>query len=55
MEVQLPDEIWMLIASFLPKKTLMTLCSISRAFFNVAMDERYGSTELTVKTIAAFK
>jgi len=55
MEVQLPEEIWMLVAYFLPKKTLMTLCSVSRAFFNAAMDERYGSVELTVKTIAAFK
>ncbi|TFK67296.1 hypothetical protein BDN72DRAFT_107037 [Pluteus cervinus] len=42
---ELPMELWMLIASYLPKGDVQKLMSVNRALYEVAMDAKYGLVE----------
>ncbi|KAF7305461.1 hypothetical protein HMN09_00798800 [Mycena chlorophos] len=37
-----PEDVWRLIASFLPESHRRTLISVNKAFYNIVLDERYG-------------
>ncbi len=39
--VNLPEEVWRLIASYLPERRIFELLSVNRTFFNVGLDTRY--------------
>ncbi|KAJ7074738.1 hypothetical protein C8F01DRAFT_1076116 [Mycena amicta] len=37
----IPEDVWRIIASFLPQKHLRTLISVNKAFYNIVLDARY--------------
>ncbi|KAJ7226939.1 hypothetical protein GGX14DRAFT_99815 [Mycena pura] len=39
--VQLPEDVWRYIASFIPHKHLVTLLSVNKTFYDIALDARY--------------
>jgi hypothetical protein len=39
--VELPQDIWELIARYLPKQDIFCFISLNRALLNIALDERY--------------
>lgn len=41
----LPQEVWELVVSYIPRPQWLTLVSVNRALFNIVLDERYGSIE----------
>ena len=45
---ELPYEIWLLIADFLPDHQVRRLYSVNRALFNIAFDLRYTDISLGV-------
>ena len=57
--MQIPHDIWLYIASFLPNSVLHGLLGLNSVFFHIAMNARYkkvtlcnlGSTETTRKLL----
>ncbi|KAL0953801.1 hypothetical protein HGRIS_004983 [Hohenbuehelia grisea] len=45
--VELPTEIWTIIASHIPDHYFMPLLSLNRVFLKLAMDKRYGTVDLS--------
>lgn len=39
--VDIPPEIWALVAQYLPKEARVRLISVNRVFYTLAMDEKY--------------
>jgi len=39
--IDLPEEVWRLIASYLPERRIYELLSVNRTFFNLALEARY--------------
>ncbi|TFK71023.1 hypothetical protein BDN72DRAFT_895995 [Pluteus cervinus] len=50
----LPIELWMLIASFLPREDLIRLMGVNRGFFESAMDAKYGKMEFLQSDVGRF-
>jgi len=46
--IELPYEIWLLIAGYLPDHQVRTLYSVNRLFFNIFLDLRYGDVFIGV-------
>ena len=44
---ELPEDVWRLIASYLPTYQIFGLLSVNRAFFNVALDNMYREVRWT--------
>jgi hypothetical protein len=44
--IDLPFDVWLHIASFIPAEQLRTLCEVDRTFFNLAMNIRYKEVVL---------
>ncbi|KAF9529663.1 hypothetical protein CPB83DRAFT_905792 [Crepidotus variabilis] len=50
MSPLLPDEIWLIVASFTPEAALRNCYSLNHVFHDLALDLRYKHFELSVKT-----
>jgi hypothetical protein len=44
--MDLPFDVWLYIASFIPTEELQTLYGVNRIFFNIAMDINYNKVVL---------
>jgi hypothetical protein len=47
MTTEIPVDIWLLIAEFIPESTLRKLYAVNRVFFDIAMDLRYRKLEVS--------
>ena len=47
----IPPEIWLHVAKFIPKEDLRDLLGVNGIFFNIAMDVRYRETVISTITM----
>lgn len=46
MTLELPSEIWLHIAQFIPPEQIRVMLGVNQVFFYLAMDERYRSLSI---------
>ncbi|KAL0951377.1 hypothetical protein HGRIS_008075 [Hohenbuehelia grisea] len=53
--IELPTEIWLKIASYIPDQEMARLCSLNRVFMNLALEKRYGVVDLSFMSERALR